>query len=679
MTAQEPTFKKPLAPIVNGARPNLSHRPLQVRTKSAAPALPVTIFEGAGPSAQQQAGHGVLETNGLGSFFFDPQSPEQNAGSSQERSIEQILDAGSASGRSRRLRMASESDAEVSFESVGAGEQTSPSTAKAATFSFGTSQKYAPAQEDRSRTLQPGRISSRPTLAAIMQVGAYDSHSADAVLTRPDPKSLRRPPPLPTLGARPKTFALANPRKSQSSLDAFRRASRDEEDDLMTARPGPQQSFFLHQRQALQASEERVRRRSSMEFVSPSNSMDSVGGYPDNFDGNGSPMPAAQAKTLRHRPQQLLMHGESKDDSSPLRYGKGVRRNNSGREKKTISLATATALPEHPAEHMPGFGASEKEGKVLPCFKVKEDGLVRIVPDTLVDLLTGKYHGQIEGFTVIDCRFPYEHEGGHIATAINLNTVEAAKRHFLTPGAGLHARRHLPLRSQSGRPDAAGQIRKHILVFHCEFSCKRGPAIALALRQADRAIAHDWPNCHFPELYILEGGYCNFFQIHPTICQPQAYVRMDDPLHQQKRAVGLHDFRKQSKGTFVRHKTYAYGEAPLPTLMTVGRAHVPSTVTDPSVVMAPPLPVVAPPRSASTTQVEPAANLSLVSSNDDSFDRSGAGESPCAAAGKRKPADFSPGFSTISAASSSAAVMGKRGPMPRATTLNNLFGGGPRA
>lgn len=32
---------------------------------------------------------------------------------------------------------------------------------------------------------------------------------------------------------------------------------------------------------------------------------------------------------------------------------------------------------------MPGFGDNEMDGKVLPCHKVKEDGLVRITPSTV--------------------------------------------------------------------------------------------------------------------------------------------------------------------------------------------------------------------------------------------------------------------------------------------------------
>lgn len=43
---------------------------------------------------------------------------------------------------------------------------------------------------------------------------------------------------------------------------------------------------------------------------------------------------------------------------------------------------------------MPGFGDNEMDGKVLPCHKVKVDGLVRITPDTVgLSALVYAYQG----------------------------------------------------------------------------------------------------------------------------------------------------------------------------------------------------------------------------------------------------------------------------------------------
>lgn len=65
--------------------------------------------------------------------------------------------------------------------------------------------------------------------------------------------------------------------------------------------------------------------------------------------------------------------------------------------------------------------------------------------------------------------------------------------------------------------DADGEMAKTIIIFHCEFSKKRGPETAKELRKADRATnTRSYPALHYPEVYILEGGYCEFFKKQPV-------------------------------------------------------------------------------------------------------------------------------------------------------------------
>ncbi|KAK2814700.1 hypothetical protein Q5P01_000633 [Channa striata] len=52
--------------------------------------------------------------------------------------------------------------------------------------------------------------------------------------------------------------------------------------------------------------------------------------------------------------------------------------------------------------------------------------------------------------------------------------------------------------------------KRVILIFHCEFSSERGPRMCLFSRERDRAL-NDYPKLHYPELYILKGGYKDFF------------------------------------------------------------------------------------------------------------------------------------------------------------------------
>ena len=61
---------------------------------------------------------------------------------------------------------------------------------------------------------------------------------------------------------------------------------------------------------------------------------------------------------------------------------------------------------------------------------------------------------------------------------------------------------------------------KIIIIFHCEFSQKRGPRLWAALRELDRKMNLErYPQLFFPEMYILEGGYKRFYAEHPDLCE----------------------------------------------------------------------------------------------------------------------------------------------------------------
>ena len=84
----------------------------------------------------------------------------------------------------------------------------------------------------------------------------------------------------------------------------------------------------------------------------------------------------------------------------------------------------------------------------------------------LDNLLNGKYNEMIATFHIIDCRFDYEYEGGHIKGAANINTTAEIEEFLL----GENAKKPSP--SCSG--DTA---KKTVVIFHCEFSCKRAPTL----------------------------------------------------------------------------------------------------------------------------------------------------------------------------------------------------------
>ena len=56
--------------------------------------------------------------------------------------------------------------------------------------------------------------------------------------------------------------------------------------------------------------------------------------------------------------------------------------------------------------------------------------------------------------------------------------------------------------------------KRTIIIFHCEYSQKRGPKLWQTLRELDRRINYvTRPGLIFyPEMYLLEKGFANFFQ-----------------------------------------------------------------------------------------------------------------------------------------------------------------------
>ena len=189
---------------------------------------------------------------------------------------------------------------------------------------------------------------------------------------------------------------------------------------------------------------------------------------------------------------------DSQDMSSPAQaYSKRqqvktIRRCDGTEDFRPLTGVTAMVEKESPsAKHMspglPGFGDNEAHGKILPCHRVREDGLMRINGQTVCSFFTpfffggwvdacsslqldalmdGKYNDFIIDFHIIDCRFDYEYNGGHIPGAVNINTTETIEEMLL--GLSL----------TKPRPCVSGdQAKKTILVFHCEFSAKRAPTL----------------------------------------------------------------------------------------------------------------------------------------------------------------------------------------------------------
>ncbi|KAL4244086.1 MPI phosphatase family protein [Abortiporus biennis] len=253
-------------------------------------------------------------------------------------------------------------------------------------------------------------------------------------------------------------------------------------------------------------------------------------------DGTDDFRPLTGATALVHRDQEARQ--------------KGLRRSEERMDRPTERDTPRSKYLNGGGSGLGGFGDNEAHGKILPCHRVREDGLMRINCKTLGDLLDGKYNREISSYHIIDCRFDYEYNGGHILGAININTTSGVEDFLLGHSV------EKPLPSTSG-----DDSRKTVLIFHCEFSAKRAPTFAKHLRSKDRSMNnHVYPRIHYPEVYILEGGYCRFYQECGQRCEPNGYVQMDDPLFATSRREDLDQFRK---GKFGRTKSYAYGESKL--------------------------------------------------------------------------------------------------------------------
>ncbi|KAK4701043.1 M-phase inducer tyrosine phosphatase, partial [Phenoliferia sp. Uapishka_3] len=244
---------------------------------------------------------------------------------------------------------------------------------------------------------------------------------------------------------------------------------------------------------------------------------------------------------------------QSHRSSIPTDYFQSVGRMHGSGLSSSIDIGMADVSSLRPPETgspVAGFREQETKGKALPCFRVKDDGLMRIDGATLNRLQSGDFSQSIKQFHVIDCRFSYEFEGGHINGALNLPTV-ADVEHALLESPNLPA----PSTSEASPPDG-----KTVLIFHCEFSAKRAPTSAGHLRNVDRLKnTGDYPNVHYPEVYVLQGGYADYFKSFPSRCVG-GYRSMDDPDHTVKRSADLNSFRHQQKRQFHRASSFTFGD-----------------------------------------------------------------------------------------------------------------------
>lgn len=174
---------------------------------------------------------------------------------------------------------------------------------------------------------------------------------------------------------------------------------------------------------------------------------------------------------------------------------------------------------------------------------LESDLLPRIDAHQLAKILRGDHNDQFDEFIIIDCRFEYEFNGGHITKAINISTQETLQEKLI----------------QYQQKDVKNtESKKRLIIFHCEFSLFRGPMMAKHLRKCDRMCNYDnYPLLTYPDIAILEGGYKTFYENYPQWCDPQGYVEMKNLRHKKICESNLDKVRKDNKLT--RAKSYQFG------------------------------------------------------------------------------------------------------------------------
>uniref|UniRef100_G1MRY0 M-phase inducer phosphatase n=1 Tax=Meleagris gallopavo TaxID=9103 RepID=G1MRY0_MELGA len=219
----------------------------------------------------------------------------------------------------------------------------------------------------------------------------------------------------------------------------------------------------------------------------------------------------------------------SQEESSP---GKSKKRKSLTGAQSEDSANTKIVKTQSSAAEIESILASDQrdligdfsKGYLFHTVDGKHQDLKYIDSEMIVSVLTGKFASFIKQCVIIDCRYPYEYEGGHIKGAVNLHMEEDVEDFLLK------------------NPIPPSKNKRVIVVFHCEFSSERGPRMCRFVRERDR-LGNEYPNLHYPELYVLKGGYRDFFLRCRSFCEPQSYR----PMHHEDFKEDLKRFRTKSR------------------------------------------------------------------------------------------------------------------------------------
>lgn len=157
---------------------------------------------------------------------------------------------------------------------------------------------------------------------------------------------------------------------------------------------------------------------------------------------------------------------------------------------------------------------------------------------------------KVHKLVVIDCRYSYEYEGGHISSSINIFLPSVMKYLVVDCQELLKQEAFLDLLIEKAGGQVEGGVNIEMLkeiektyfkqktegkasreavpvfVLHCEFSSQRGPNMFRFIRSLDREVMIEkYPALNFPQMFVLKGGYERFVGLSGLLCQPPMHYR----------------------------------------------------------------------------------------------------------------------------------------------------------
>ncbi|KGG50599.1 hypothetical protein DI09_62p30 [Mitosporidium daphniae] len=246
-------------------------------------------------------------------------------------------------------------------------------------------------------------------------------------------------------------------------------------------------------------------------------------------------------------PAKLAAKAVSQSIALP-RYAKSLTRSplKTATQRKVVRPACRSPMPRRLISSLDNYATpscvelqDEAIPLGLPILDVRsKEAIPRISPETLASLLEGEYATTYSTIHIIDARFPYEYHGGHVAGALSCSSTNTLESIFFNE-------------TILNQQDAVQN--RTAIIFHCEFSSHRAPSLALFMRKRDRSL-NAYPKLFYPELYILHGGYREFFRRYVGYCQPPQYRQMHDPAFKDELRIEMRLFRAAS----ARHARHSF-------------------------------------------------------------------------------------------------------------------------